>query len=153
MRSMSVTTFPNYPGGKIYPGYKNRPRTVEQLEPGITITRTAVLPSHDTSAFKRVLTYLSFATTAALLGLPRDEKFDVIYAYQGQATIGIPALVGKTALPRTGASARTGLLAGYRHQVRSACPRSRSATSTPRCDGCAVRCTPGWIAPSGCRPA
>ncbi len=90
-----VTTFPNYPGGKIYPGYKNRPRTVEQFEPGITITRTAVLPSHDTSALKRVLTYLSFATTAALLGLPRGVTFDVIYAYQGQATIGIPALAAK----------------------------------------------------------
>ena len=90
-----ITTFPNYPGGRIYPGYHNRPRTIEEFEPGITITRTAVLPSHDTSALKRLVTYLSFAATAATLGLPRGRTFDVIYAYQGQATIGIPALVAK----------------------------------------------------------
>ncbi len=89
-----VTAFPNYPTGKFYPGYKNRPRTVTELEPGITLTRTAVLPSHDSSAVKRILTYLTFAASSTLLGLPKRE-FDVIYAYQGQATIGITALRAK----------------------------------------------------------
>ncbi|MEZ5341252.1 MAG: glycosyltransferase family 4 protein [Acidimicrobiales bacterium] len=58
----------------------------------MTVTRTAVIPSHDTSAVKRILTYVSFALTSTTLGLPRKADFDVIYAYQGQATIGIPAL-------------------------------------------------------------
>ncbi len=89
-----VTGFPNYPDGKIYDGYDMRPRTTSSFDDQIDITRVALFPSHDASAAKRMATYLSFAATATTLGLP-DGPFDVIYAYQGQATIGIPALWAK----------------------------------------------------------
>ncbi len=89
-----VTGFPNYPDGVVYDGYEISTRQTSAFDDGIDLTRVWLKPSHDSSALKRMATYLSFAVSAATLGLPKGD-FDVIYAYQGQATIGIPALVAK----------------------------------------------------------
>lgn len=85
-----VTGFPNYPGGKIYPGYKIRWLQHEVID-GVRITRVPLYPSHDGSALKRIANYLSFAVTASfycLFGLP---KVDVVHAYHPPLTIGIIA--------------------------------------------------------------
>ena len=85
-----LTGFPNYPGGKLYPGYRVRSVQRETLD-GFPIRRVALYPSHDRSSIRRVANYTSFAASAALLGplgLPRP---DVVYAYCPPATIGIPA--------------------------------------------------------------
>ncbi len=87
-----LTGFPNYPGGKIYPGYGVRFIQRELIE-GIKITRVPLFPSHDASAFHRGLNYLSFAVTAAIMGPWVVQKPDVIHAYYGNATIGLPAWV------------------------------------------------------------
>lgn len=87
-----LTGFPNYPEGKIYPGYKIRPWQRETIE-GVKITRVPLYPSHDRSGSKRAITYLSFAFWAALFGPWLMKKPDVIYMYQGPATNGIPANV------------------------------------------------------------
>ncbi|MEW6278764.1 MAG: glycosyltransferase family 4 protein [Candidatus Eremiobacterota bacterium] len=86
-----LTGIPNYPGGKFYPGYRLRPFQWERME-GIPVLRVPLFPSHDTSASKRVLTYGSFALSAALLGLPLLRKVDVAYVYHPPPTIGLPAL-------------------------------------------------------------
>jgi glycosyltransferase involved in cell wall biosynthesis len=87
-----LTGFPNYPGGKIYPGYRIRPWVREQIE-GISILRVALYPSHDKSAFGRVLNYTSFAISAALIGTALIRKPDVVYVYHPPATIGFAATV------------------------------------------------------------
>lgn len=85
-----LTGFPNYPGGKLYPGYKVRFLQREVIE-GIPVIRVPLYPSHDASAFPRMLNYLGFALSAALIGPWVVTRPDVIYAYHGHATIGLPA--------------------------------------------------------------
>lgn len=87
-----LTGFPNYPGGKIYPGYRLRLLQREEIG-GIRITRVHLFPSHDLGGFRRMLTYLSFAVSASTLGLCAVRKPDVIYACHGNATIGLPAWI------------------------------------------------------------
>ena len=86
-----LTGFPNYPGGKVYPGYRIRAWMHEQWD-GIPVLRTALYPSHDRSALGRVLNYLSFAFTALIGGL-FGPKPDVIYAYHPPLTVGVAAAV------------------------------------------------------------
>jgi glycosyltransferase involved in cell wall biosynthesis len=87
-----LTGFPNYPGGDVYAGYRIRPWVREQID-GITILRVALYPSHDKSAFGRVLNYASFAISAALIGTALIRKPDVVYVYHPPATIGFAAVV------------------------------------------------------------
>ena len=63
-----VTGFPNYPGGKVYPGYKIRWIQREHID-GVDVTRLPLYPNHDQSAVRRVLNYASFAASALLYGL------------------------------------------------------------------------------------
>jgi glycosyltransferase involved in cell wall biosynthesis len=87
-----LTGFPNYPGGDVYPGYRIRLWVREQID-GISILRVALYPSHDKSAFGRVLNYTSFAISAAAIGTALVRKPDVVYVYHPPATIGFAATV------------------------------------------------------------
>ena len=86
-----LTGFPNYPGGKIYDGYKLRLYQREEIE-GISILRVALYPNHDSSALKRILNYISFAFMAMLFGIFATKKADVIYAYHPPLTVGVAAV-------------------------------------------------------------
>jgi colanic acid biosynthesis glycosyl transferase WcaI len=85
-----VTGFPNYPGGKLYPGYKIRLLQRENIE-GISVLRVPLYPSHDTSAIKRIINYASFAVSAALFGALLVKPADAMYVYHPPATVGIAA--------------------------------------------------------------
>jgi len=85
-----VTGFPNYPGGKIYPGYRIKLLQRELID-GVQITRVPLYPNHDQSAIKRVLNYVSFAASSLLYGLFMAKRADVIYAYHPPLTVGITA--------------------------------------------------------------
>jgi len=87
-----LTGFPNYPGGKIYDGYRIRPLMRETME-GIPINRVPLYPSHDRSAFRRALCYTSLALSASTIGVAAVKKADVAYVSQGPATIGLPACI------------------------------------------------------------
>jgi glycosyltransferase involved in cell wall biosynthesis len=87
-----LTGFPNYPDGRIYPGYRLRFLQREVID-GIRITRVPLYPSHDASVRHRLMNYLSFPMVAAFLGPWLVEKPDIIHAYYGNATIGLPAWV------------------------------------------------------------
>ncbi|MDA8117008.1 MAG: glycosyltransferase family 4 protein [Actinomycetota bacterium] len=89
-----LTGFPNYPGGRVYPGYRIRLRQREVLD-GIRITRVALFPSHDRSAVGRAANYLSFALSAATVGVASVRGADVAYVYHPPATIALPAIVLK----------------------------------------------------------
>ena len=75
-----LTGFPNYPGGKIYEGYRLKLWQREQRE-GVKITRVALYPSHSTSSAGRIVNYLSFALMTLLMGVWIVRKPDVIYVY------------------------------------------------------------------------
>ena len=89
-----ITGFPNYPGGRLYPGYKMRWVQKEVLE-GVNVVRVPLYPSHDKGAKGRVLNYISFAASSFLYGLLFARKFDVIYAYHPPLTVGVTAVLLK----------------------------------------------------------
>lgn len=86
-----LTGFPNYPGGKIYPGYNIKPFKIEKKE-GIKIIRVALYPSHDKSSLKRSANYLSFMASSIFFGLLLTGRSDVIYCYHPPVTSGIVAV-------------------------------------------------------------
>ncbi len=87
-----VTGFPNYPGGKLYDGYKVRIFTRE-IRDGVSIARVPLYPSHNRSRMGRLVNYLSFACSALIYGLFFAKRADVIYAYHPPLTVGIAATV------------------------------------------------------------
>ena len=74
-----LTGFPNYPGGKVYPGYRVKAWQREFMG-GVSVTRAALYPSHDRSAVRRSLNYVSFALSSALLAFTISRP-DVVYVY------------------------------------------------------------------------
>jgi glycosyltransferase involved in cell wall biosynthesis len=86
-----LTGFPNYPGGKVYPGYRVRLHRREMMD-GISVHRVALYPSHDKAALRRIINYLSFSISAFLLGPWLAGKPDVIYVYN-LITLGPPAFL------------------------------------------------------------
>jgi colanic acid biosynthesis glycosyl transferase WcaI len=89
-----LTGFPNYPGGRLYPGYRIRLYQREVMD-GVPVLRVPLYPSHDASALRRVANYGSFALAAATLGTALIGPGDVCYVYHPPATIGLPAAVLK----------------------------------------------------------
>lgn len=85
-----VTGFPNYPGGKVYPGYKIKAVQREVID-GVNITRLPLYPSHGQSGIGRILNYISFAASVLFYGLFFAKKPSVIYAYHPPLTVGVAA--------------------------------------------------------------
>jgi len=75
-----LTGFPNYPGGKVYPGYRVRLWQRETME-GIRINRLALYPSHDFSGIRRIINYVSFALLCLFAGVLMVRRPDVVYVY------------------------------------------------------------------------
>lgn len=80
-----ITTFPNYPDGKIYAGYKQKWRQWEEKD-NVSILRVPLYPDHSRSGLKRALSYSSFMFNAAFLGMLLTSKCDVIWAYNPPLT-------------------------------------------------------------------
>ena len=85
-----VTGFPNYPGGKLYPGYKIRYIQREFID-GVQVTRLPLYPSHSQSALGRIVNYVSFSASALFYGVLMAKRPDVMYAYHPPLTVGIAA--------------------------------------------------------------
>ena len=86
-----LTGFPNYPEGKLYAGYRLGIR--REWMAGIRVIRAPLYPSHDKSAMRRTLNYVSFAISATLFGPALVRRPELIYAYHPPGTIGLPALM------------------------------------------------------------
>jgi len=89
-----LTGFPNYPGGKLYNGYKVKLFQKETIE-GVPVFRVPLYPSHDRSGIRRFLNYTSFALSAAIIGPWVVKRADVAYVYHPPATVGLPASIIK----------------------------------------------------------
>jgi colanic acid biosynthesis glycosyl transferase WcaI len=85
-----LTGFPNYPGGNIYAGYSIKFFQVEMME-GIRVMRVPLYPSHDASAFRRILNYVSFGISSFIAGMLVVSRKDVIYACGPPVTVGVGA--------------------------------------------------------------
>lgn len=87
-----LTGFPNYPDGKVYDGYQISAYKKEVID-GIVIHRAPLYPSHNSSALKRVLNYISFAASSTIIGLVKTRSIDVIYSYHPPLTTSLSALL------------------------------------------------------------
>jgi len=89
-----LTGFPNYPYGKLYPGYKLALKKRENLE-GVSVLRVFLYPSHDKSKIKRAINYITFSISAAIFGIKEFRDCDVIIAYQDPLSYILPVFVFK----------------------------------------------------------
>ena len=89
-----VTGFPNYPGGKVFEGYRVRPIARDRMN-GTDVTRLAMYPSHDRSAMRRMLTYLSFMLTSFLYLVFVARRSALVYVYYPSLTAGLSAVAAK----------------------------------------------------------
>jgi glycosyltransferase involved in cell wall biosynthesis len=89
-----VTGFPNYPGGKMYPGYKILPIQRTTID-GVAVTRLPLYPSHDAGAVGRILNYVSFFLSAWLYLTFAARRADIVYAYHPPLTVGLAAVGAK----------------------------------------------------------
>jgi colanic acid biosynthesis glycosyl transferase WcaI len=80
-----LTGFPNFPSGKLYPGYRIKLWQKEIIN-GVSVVRVPLYPYHGRSALKRSLNYLSFMLASCVLGAWGMRRPDVIYAIQPPTT-------------------------------------------------------------------
>lgn len=86
-----LTGYPNYPYGKLYPGYKNHVSYQEALD-GIQVIRIKHFIDHSKSALRRILSYFSFTINSIVIGninFFKLRKPDLIWTYQ----IGLPGFI------------------------------------------------------------
>lgn len=82
-----ITGYPNYPDGKLYPGYRQRWRSKERIR-GIPVLRVPLFVDHSASAFRRALNYLTFGfSSATVWEFAKDA--DVVYVYATQMTAAV----------------------------------------------------------------
>lgn len=91
-----LTGYPNYPSGRIQPGYRVRPYMREEIR-GVTVHRAPLYPSHDSRATRRAANYLSFSAGAAAVAVSRLPRVDAVLVHGTPATAAIPALALKAA--------------------------------------------------------
>jgi colanic acid biosynthesis glycosyl transferase WcaI len=89
-----VTGFPNYPGGQVYSGYRIKWFQREVLD-GIVVNRVPLYPSHDRSAVRRIMNYVSFGFSSLIYITFFTRRVNVIYAYHPPLTVGFVAAIYK----------------------------------------------------------
>ncbi|MBT3305478.1 MAG: glycosyltransferase family 4 protein [Alphaproteobacteria bacterium] len=77
-----ITSAPNFPEGRLFPGYENRWRQVEDMS-GIRVVRVKTFIAPNLGVIRRTLDFLSFMVTGVGAGLFEDKP-DVIAATSPQ---------------------------------------------------------------------
>jgi glycosyltransferase involved in cell wall biosynthesis len=88
-----LTAMPNYPSGKIFPGYRGRWRVREEID-GIAVRRTWVYGGTGKSALIRLANYLSFTCTALVAALTGPRP-DVMFVESQPLSLGAVAVLMK----------------------------------------------------------
>ncbi|MBV8541741.1 MAG: glycosyltransferase family 4 protein [Pseudonocardiales bacterium] len=87
-----LTGFPNYPTGRVYPGYRQR-WSHREVDGSVQVRRVPLYPSHDTNGIKRAANFLSFASSStAAAGFLND--CDVVYVWATPMTAATAAAAG-----------------------------------------------------------
>lgn len=84
-----LTGFPNYPTGKLAPGYRMARRLDEDRD-GVRVRRVALYPNHDAAAHRRFANYASFGSSAVLSGLDAMKGIDALWVYNSPITVAWP---------------------------------------------------------------
>ena len=86
-----ITSFPSYPHGKIYNGFRQKLIQRENHD-GVKVIRLPTFISHG-GVFKRLLSYISFGISAIIYGSFFSQRPNVIYAYYPPMIVGFVAYV------------------------------------------------------------
>lgn len=89
-----ATGIPNYPTGQVQAPYVSYRRYREQYD-GIPVMRSPMYASHDRSATRRTLNYLTFATSTSIGAHRLLSRCDVNLVYASPATVALPAMVAR----------------------------------------------------------
>jgi glycosyltransferase involved in cell wall biosynthesis len=91
-----LTGMPNYPSGRLFPGYRVFAPASEQHQ-GIPIRRVPILPRGSRRNWQLAMNYASFLITASVLGPLRCRgNYDVVFVYEpSPITVALPGLVIK----------------------------------------------------------
>jgi len=89
-----LTGKPNYPSGRLFPGYGFLGRARERYE-GVDVKRVPLIPRGRGGGLRLAFNYLSFALFASVLGPLRcRERYDAILVFEpSPITVGLPARV------------------------------------------------------------
>ena len=85
-----LTGFPNYPQGRLFPGYRQRLCQRETIN-GVQIMRVPSYISHDSSGWRRAISYLSISASTSVQGPFRGRRPDLVHVFQGIATLCLTA--------------------------------------------------------------
>jgi colanic acid biosynthesis glycosyl transferase WcaI len=77
-----ITCAPNFPEGRVYPGYRNRLYQAEEMN-GIRVVRVKTFISANRGKFRRIADFLSYMLSAFLTGLVQKHP-DVVVATSPQ---------------------------------------------------------------------
>lgn len=77
-----ITCAPNFPEGRLFPGYRNRVRSVEEMD-GIRVVRVKTYITSNEGFLKRTLDYISFMCAGGLAAL-FERRPDVVVATSPQ---------------------------------------------------------------------
>ena len=93
-----VTGMPNYPHGRLFPGYGVLSPANEDYR-GVGVKRVPLIPRFSGRRWQLAMNYLSFAISASVLAPLRcRERVDVIFVFEpSPVTVGLPALALKAA--------------------------------------------------------
>lgn len=91
-----LTGTPNFPTGEVVEGYSAR-RFQRDEHRGLPVLSTPLYPSHDASAGRRIVNYVSWAVSAAaaVVGWRPARRADVALVYSSPATAAIPAMLAR----------------------------------------------------------
>jgi glycosyltransferase involved in cell wall biosynthesis len=78
-----ITSFPNFPNGKVYNGYKNRFYSLEYVE-GIKLIRIMTFIYKNEGHLLRTIDHLSYAINSILISFFLKNKYDVVIATSPQ---------------------------------------------------------------------
>ena len=77
-----ITCVPNHPGGRLFPGYRNRWRQIEERD-GVRVVRVWTYLTPNAGFARRIANYLVFALLGGLQAL-REPRPDVVIATSPQ---------------------------------------------------------------------
>jgi colanic acid biosynthesis glycosyl transferase WcaI len=89
-----LTGFPNYPGGRLYPGYSMSLFHEERIDE-VRVVRVPLVPSHSQSVVGRIVNYASFGVSSAVAALSSRFHPDVAYVYHPPLTVGLSATLAR----------------------------------------------------------
>jgi len=92
-----LTGIPNYPSGKLYPGF-GKTWFWRKVIDGVDVKRVLLFPSHSGNPISRIFTYLSFSLSS-LVATRFMSSMDVIYVYGTPITAAFAPYVWRRHVP------------------------------------------------------